>query len=91
MATTITENRIATDASIGHHAFPWSEDGATGWAVTYLPGIYTRDQAITAMMIVEFYKADGGVAGKHAPFIRDWAAELGVTVEQIDEALLDNC
>lgn len=91
MATTITDRRMTSDIT-SHHAFAWMEAGAQGWAVTYLPGIFTRSQAITAMTIVEAYKRDGcTVTGKHAPHLRNWAAELGVTVEQIDEALSGNC
>lgn len=90
MAITITDRLMTSDVT-SHHAFPWIEAGVTGWAVTYLPGIFTQRQAITAMTIVEAYKHDGGITGKHAPFLRNWAAELGITVEQIDDALRDNC
>lgn len=91
MATTITDRRMTSDVT-SHTAFRWEEDGVDGWAVTYLPGIFTRNQAITAMTIVEFYRADGQtIDGQHAPFLRNWAAELGVTVEQIHEELQGNC
>lgn len=88
MTTTITDNRMTSDVT-SHHAFRWTEDGVTGWAVTYLPGIWTRDQATTAMTIVETYAREvrGQLARDMAPFMRGWAAEFGMTYEEVLVAL----
>lgn len=92
MAITITDRRMTSDLT-SHHAFRWQEDGVDGWAVTFLPKIWTRDQAITAMTIVEAYArgrreelAPHGPGSKQAdltPFLRSWAAELGMTLDEV--------
>jgi hypothetical protein len=44
-----------------------------GWTVSTWPGVLTRNQAITALMIAE-YQATGH--GEDAPFVVAWRAEL---------------
>lgn len=88
MATTITDDRMTSDLT-SHHAFRWTEGGVTGWAVTYLPGIWDRNQAITATTIVETYTLElrGQLDRDMTPFMRDWAAELGLTLDEVRAAL----
>jgi hypothetical protein len=53
----------------------------TGWEVSWLPGqILDRNTAITAMTLADAAEEPGLREGHRLwPFIKDWAAELGLT------------
>lgn len=80
---TAVDERLMTSKSTGHRAVV--VDGAdqydTGaWRVSWLPDVALgRDQAITAMTMVE-YVAAGITSADHPkwPFVKGWAAELDV-------------
>lgn len=87
--TTITDTRMVSDTTT-HHA--WKVED--GWWVTFLPGTWSRNQAITAMTLAEcfdlLYRRGYGMTGgahpresRHWPFFCAWSAELGMSAEQV--------
>lgn len=92
MGTGITDTTITSDQT-DHSA----EYSGSAWTVTYLPGVWTRNQAITAVtlaeMFAELYRArvdyQTAVTNQVWVYFSSWSAELDMTGEQVWDALAD--
>ena len=66
-------NRVIATAEFSDHA---AADGHGAWIISSYPGrLFTRNQAITAMVLAE--RLDAGY-GDDDPFVIRWRKELGL-------------
>ncbi|MFB4308951.1 hypothetical protein [Actinomadura sp. GTD37] len=75
MSLSITENEITSDVTPETRA---DRVSATRWTVTGFPKLFDRNQAITAMSLVELY-AEGVTTGPRQMLADAWREELGLT------------
>jgi hypothetical protein len=67
------DGQVIATADFREHA---GADGHGAWAVSYYPGrLFTRNQAITVMVLAERLAAG---YGDDDPFVIGWRAELGL-------------
>lgn len=91
-ATTVDE-RLMASTTTKHRAVV--VDGADqfdigAWRVTWLPeAAFDRNQAITAMTLVEYVSA-GVTSADHPkwPFVKSWARELGLDADEVVRMIL---
>jgi hypothetical protein len=94
VTTTLSaDGRRWTSDKTSHTA--WCDDD--GWKVTFLPGYWSRNQAITAMTLAEYFHhfrqlgltEDTVVEHDQWPHFRSWSRELGMSSVDTWKALAD--
>lgn len=81
---------VSTSGHTAEHVRIPAADGGGAWVVSWCPTrLFDRNQAVTALTLAEF--ATSGVTGpthRKWPFMKGWAAELGMDVDEAVRMIL---